>query len=131
MYRWVDHTAELELELSAPTLEAVLQEALSAYAELVADAEPVAGEPAVCAVELTAPDLPSLLVDWLGELVYLADAERLVPEGASIELSERRLRATVRGRRASPRPLVKGVTYHRAELRCADDGWHGRVVLDV
>lgn len=131
MYRWVDHTAELELELAAATPEAVLAEALAAYAELVAEGAAAAGEPVVHAVDLSASDLPALLVDWLAELVFLADTEGLVPEGASLELDGVRLRATVRGRRGTPRPVVKAVTYHSAELKRAGAEWRGRVVLDV
>ena len=131
MYRWVDHTAELELELVAATPEAVLAEALSAYAELVDDGTPPEGDPVALAVEVAASDLPALLVEWLAELVFLADTEGLVPAGASIALDGAHVRATVRGHRGAPRPVVKAVTYHRAELRRADGDWRGRVVLDV
>jgi SHS2 domain-containing protein len=131
MYRWVDHTAELELELAAASPEAVLAEALSAYAELAGEAAAAGGEPVSLVVDLSARDLPALLVDWLAELVFLADTEGLLPEEASLALDGTRLHATVRGRRGAPRPLVKAVTYHRAELERAGTEWRGRVVLDV
>ena len=55
-----------------------------------------------------------LLVEWLDELVFLAETEDLVPEDmVRIELSEDGLAATVRCRRGSPRHLVKAATYHR------------------
>ena len=128
-YRWVDHTAELELHVDAPTPELVLQHALRAFAEL---AGPATGEARVHEVELEAPDLAALLAQWLEELVFLAETEGLVPEEADIVLRNTSgLRATVRGRSGEPRPLVKAVTYHRLELKHEGGSWWARVVLDV
>jgi SHS2 domain-containing protein len=130
VFRWVDHTSELELEIEAPSEEEVFADALAAFAELLGDKS---GEPASRKVELEADDHALLLVEWLSELVYLAEAEQLVPEQAtSLELEEGSLRATVQGRRGEPRHLVKAVTLHRLELRPDDRvGWRARVVLDV
>ena len=36
-YRWVEHTAELEMEIEAPTEEGVFVDALHALAELLGD----------------------------------------------------------------------------------------------
>jgi SHS2 domain-containing protein len=130
VFRWVDHTAELELEIEAPSEEAVFSEALAALAELVSDA---GGPPVTREVQVAADDRALLLVEWLSELVYLSELEELVPERiAALELTEGRLRATVQGHRGRPRHLVKAVTLHRLELTGDDDaGWRARVVLDV
>jgi SHS2 domain-containing protein len=130
VFRWVDHTAELELEIEAPSEAAVFAEALAALAELVGDG---GGPPMSREIEVAADDRALLLVEWLSELVYLSELEELVPERiAALELSERRLRATVEGYRGRPRHLVKAVTLHRLELSGDDDaGWRARVVLDV
>lgn len=131
MYRWVDHTAELELQIEAPTEEAVFAEALEAFSELVGDDRRADSHRRE--IELRAHDREELLASWLDELVYLADVAQFVPEHVSdLELGAGRLRATVRGHRGEPRPLVKAVTRHGLALRPAHDGgWHARVVLDV
>lgn len=130
MFRWVEHTAELELEIEAPSQRAVFDEALRAFAGLVRDGE---GRPLERELEVEADEPALLLVEWLSELVYLSEAEQFVPERiASLELGEGRLRATIEGHRGEPRQLVKGVTLHRLELRPdGDTGWRARVVLDV
>lgn len=130
MFRWVEHTAELELEIEAPSKEAVFGEALAAFAELVRDED---GSPTAWEIALEADDLPMLLVDWLQELIYLGETKGLVPERiASLELEEGSLSATVEGHAGEPRHLVKAVTLHRLELRPDDGGgWRARVVLDV
>jgi SHS2 domain-containing protein len=130
VFRWVEHTAELELEIEAPTQEAVFGEALAAFAELVGHGS---GPRTTRELEVEADEPALLLAEWLSELVYLADAEQFVSERiAAVELGEDRLRATIEGHLGEPRPLVKGVTLHRLEFQPDDTvGWRARVVLDV
>jgi SHS2 domain-containing protein len=130
VYRWVEHTAELELEIEAASAEAVFEEALAALAELLGDG---GGDRVTRELELEAREPALLLVEWLGELVYLSEAERFVPERvASLALGDGSLHATVEGHLGEPAHLVKAVTLHRLELREVDTvGWRGRVVLDV
>ena len=129
MYRWVEHTAELELEIAASSEAAVFAEALEALAELVDGKN---GSPVTREIELEADDRAMLLVEWLNELVYLSEVDGFVPERITeLKLHEGKLHATVKGYRGEPRHLVKAVTLHRLELRQDDHGWHARVVLDV
>jgi SHS2 domain-containing protein len=130
VFRWVEHTAELELEIEAPSREAVFGEALAAFAELAGDG---VGSPAAWEFTLEADDLPMLLVDWLQEFIYLGETEGFVPEQiVSLALDEHRLAANVEGHTGEPRHLVKAVTLHRLELGPDDGGrWRARVVLDV
>jgi SHS2 domain-containing protein len=132
MYRWMERAAELELQIDAPTLEALFGDALDALEKLVG-ADP-AGAPTRHEVFVLAegPDPASLLVEWLEELVFLAETERFVPERiVSLELGEAELRAEVEGRRGRPAHRVKAVTHHGLLLEERPDGWHARVVLDV
>ena len=129
-YRWVDHTAELELHIAAPTEAAVFEEALLAFHELIGDES--TGEQVAFHLELTSPDRATLLVRWLDELVYRAETEDLMPEEVErLELSADRLVATVRALRGEPRHLVKGVTYSGLAFDGGNDGYHATVVLDV
>lgn len=130
MYRWVEHTGELELHVEAHSAADVFADALAAFAELVGDGSP--GEPARREIELEAADQATLLTEWLGELVYLAETQGLVPERVTgFELAGARLRATVEGHVGQPPHLVKAVTYHGLELVREGEGWRARVVLDV
>ena len=130
MYRWVDHTAELELRIDAPTEETLLAGALEAFAELVGDVP--GGAPDRHEISLRARDPADRLVAWLEELVFLAETQHFVPERvASLELRDGALRADVEGRRGEPSQLVKAVTYHGLSVEEQPDGWHAKVVLDV
>ncbi len=129
MYRFVEHTAELEVELEADSAEGVLEEALRAFGELAGP--PARGELVERRVDLEATDLPALLAAWLNELVFLAETEGLVPESADISIAGTRATGVVHGRHGEPRPLVKAVTLHRLRFGRRGGAWRGRVVLDV
>jgi SHS2 domain-containing protein len=129
-YRWVEHTAELELEIEAHDEEAVFAEALRAFAELVGDGRP--GEPVSRQVALAGQDRAVLLAQWLDELEFLAETEELVPDGLQeIAFSPHGIRATIRCHRDQPRSIVKGVTYHRLTFERVSDGYRATVILDV
>jgi SHS2 domain-containing protein len=129
-YRWVEHTGEMELEIEAPTEEEVFAQALKAFAELLGDDGH--GSHLSREIRVAGPERAVLLVEWLDELVYLAETESLVPQEVErIELPDGGVVASVRFHRGNPRPLVKGATYHRLAFAPTRDGFRARVVLDV
>ena len=129
-YRWIDHTAELELEIHAHDREGVFAQALRAFAELVGDGH--GGEPVSRQVALAGQDRAVLLAQWLDELEFLAETEDLVPDRMEeFRFAKPGIRATVRGHRGRPRTVVKGVTYHRLTFQRVRDGYRATVILDV
>jgi SHS2 domain-containing protein len=130
-HRFAEHTGEVEIVAEAATKEAVFGEVLEAFAELVGRGS--RGRRAVRDVFVRAPDDGSLLVEWVNELVFLAESEGFVPErAASLELAGGRLAASVEGRvEAGPANLVKAATFSGLQLERRDGAWHARIVLDV
>jgi SHS2 domain-containing protein len=130
-YRWVEHTAEIELAIEETSPEGILAEALVALGDVLP--EDRGGDRASREIEIDAPDLPALLAEWLNELVYLAERDGFVAERVErLHLDGTRLSAVVSGSRASPQSLIKAVTYHRLEMKELDGGrWSARVTVDV
>jgi SHS2 domain-containing protein len=129
-YRWVDHTAEVEVEIEAGSEREVFEDALRALAELLG----VAGGSGATVREVVADaaDRPALLAAWLEELVFLAESEGFVATRVvSLSLPGGRLRAAVAGVLDEPPPLVKAITYHRLAFEPSGGGYVARVVLDV
>jgi SHS2 domain-containing protein len=130
MHEWRSHTAEIELAIETQSEEDVFAEAAVAFGELVGlDSN---GERAEHDVTVESSDRDALLVQWLEELIFLADTEGFVPEGArDVRLDANAVRATLFGRHAPFEPLVKAATYHA--LRFVHEGgvWRAHVVLDV
>ena len=129
----VEHLGEVHLRVLGGTLAELLAESARALGELERQSIPVEDGTLRREVALAAPDLVSLFVDWLNELIYLSETGPWTPEQAQIHLAdEREIRATVSGPRlAAPPSLVKAATLHRAKVMQTPDGWLAEVLLDV
>ncbi len=127
-----EHTGELRLRIEAPTLPEIFAEAGRALADAMG--LPPGGGPVVeRRIEVEASDREALLVDWINELVFLAEAEKVVFRQFRIELpSERRLVATSSGVKVDGlRNPVKAATYHALDIAERPEGFVATVVLDV
>ena len=132
-YEFLDHTGEMVLLVRAPGLDQLFAEAARALGELEREGVPETGQTVSCRVTLNAGDLPTLLIDWLNELIYLSETEAAVPVRATVHLAEpARLNAEVELTRLERRPaLVKAATHHRLRLEQGPAGWVAEVTLDV
>lgn len=140
-YRFLDHTADVAVELTAPTLGALYAAALAAFTDTVTERARV--EPAEArSFTVEAADAETLLVDWLGELVYAFEVDARLFHDAEVAIEETaagrlRLTARARGERYDParhpiKVLVKAVTYHGLEVQQTHDGgWRARVIFDI
>lgn len=128
-----EHTGEVLLQLSAPTLAALFAEAGKALAELMAGDDPLIATSAPEPIAVNARDGGTLLVAFINELVYRSETRKRVYTEFRIELaSEHELRATIRGFSPSHlRTPVKAATLHRLRLERDERGYRGEVVLDV
>jgi SHS2 domain-containing protein len=129
----VDHPAELILRICGSTLAELLVAAGEALAETMVGGRPVAPPGPEREIVLTAPDAAALLVDWLNELVFLAETERWVARTFEVaDASETTLRIRARGVTVESAPaLVKAATLHNLALERGPDGYRADVVLDV
>ncbi|MEW5913309.1 MAG: archease [Thermodesulfobacteriota bacterium] len=132
----IEHTADLGLWVEAEGLGELFQAAALALAQVMVTG-PRQGEPAWRELDLQGGDLAELLVQMLGEVVYLWDAEGLLVAAAQVqEVAPGRLRARLGVVPAGPQQHapgepVKAVTYHRAKVEPKDGGWRAEVILDV
>jgi SHS2 domain-containing protein len=130
VYRILEHTSEVELEIEDATVEDVFAEALVAVGDLLAVASQ--GEAVTREIRAEAGDLPALLAAWIEELVYLAETDGFIPQRIErLNLDGTRLDAVVGGERSVPQSLIKAVTYHDLELEQVGGACRARVVLDV
>jgi len=132
VFRWAEHTGELELEIEAASEHGVYQDAVGAMAELLGGDRPPQGRPATRRVTVAARDRPRLLVELLAELAFLAERDGFVPDALEgLTAGPTALDASVRGWIGDPASLVKAATYHRLCFEACDGVWRARAVLDV
>jgi len=135
-YCLIDHTADLGLEVFGKTGEELFANAASAVCELMLDIENP--EPtAVREISVEGTDREDLLVNFLREVLFLFNGEKMVPTSFIIEeLDDRHLRGKVRVAAYDParhrvKREVKAVTYHGTEVVETPTGWRARVIFDV
>jgi SHS2 domain-containing protein len=139
-FRFFDHTADLAVDLTAPTAGELFGEALAAFTEAITEGERIE-EREERRFALASPALDLLLVDWLGELLYAFEIEELLFRRAEVEIvqdgGEARLTAVAHGEprdeaRHPIKVLIKGITYHGLEVvQEPAGGFRGRVVFDI
>ncbi|HYU32356.1 MAG TPA: archease [Thermoanaerobaculia bacterium] len=135
-HRFLDHTSEITLHVGAGGWSALLAEAGLGLAELLLRGAAAAPDPENTGwrpLEVASHDREALLVDWLNELVYLAETGLWVPQEIEIEeASETHLKARARGVTVEEAPsLVKAATFHDLHVRDLADGLEAEVILDV
>lgn len=138
-YRLLEHTADLGIEVTAPNLGELFAEALRALTDVLTTLDRVGFDEA-CSVELSAPSLEGLLVDWLNEAIFLHESEGLVFARAAVDVRQDsqgwHLTAELDGEAFSLeqhglKTLIKAATYH--QLRVEQDAglWRAQVICDL
>jgi SHS2 domain-containing protein len=128
-----DHTSEIELHIRAGSLGDLLAEAGRALAEAqLTGADCVLGGPPRL-IRVSSSDREALLVDWLNELIFLADIDRWVAMDFSVDLAEEtEVRARASGVTLQWAPSrVKAATFHGLRVVDVPGGLEADVILDV
>jgi SHS2 domain-containing protein len=129
----IDHTADVALRVRGHNLSSLFQHAAQGLFHLMR-CEP-AGELSSSehAVSVSADDLETLLVDWLAELLYLAERHDVCFQRFEIESFDRNsLSAVAYGSGPQyPQRDIKAVTYADLAIRQVDDGYETTVTFDV
>jgi SHS2 domain-containing protein len=134
-YEFFEHTADIGLRACGRTQAELFENAARGLYAAMGDF--VMAEPLDHRVELNAPSVEELLVDWLRELHFLFDTRRWVfTRFEWRELYPQTLRVTLSGGRADFQKSVlntelKAVTYHHLKVQQNLDHWEATIVLDV
>lgn len=141
-YEYLDNVAIADIAFVATgrdlpeTFIAAAEATLNVMIENPGDVEPRERRDLSC--ENEALDL--LLFDFLNELIYYKDAERLMLRVRDVSISGRdgayRLEALAEGEVLDParheqRADVKAVTLHKFTLEQVPEGWRAAVILDI
>lgn len=116
----IEHTADVGIRAYGETAPALFESAAEGMFHLIADPARVhpVGE---VEIRLAAEDLPSLLVAWLSELLFLHETQHLLFCRFQVEIAGRDLHGRAWGeaidkKRHELKLAVKAVTYHRLSV---------------
>lgn len=132
-HRWVDHTSEVQLQAGAGSLGGLAAEAGRALGLLMLRGAPAEPSGPSRELEVSSADRDALLVDWLNEIVFLAETELWVPVEFEVrESSSCHLRVAARGVEVEEPPaMVKAATFHGLRVEEEDNGLQAEVIFDV
>ncbi len=132
MIEEIEHTADWAIHVRGRDLAELFTRAAQGMYALVTDLSKV--RPLVeRKVALESFDAETLLVDWLGELLWYTESEGLVFSQFEVqEITPTRLRATVRGEVVSDlEKQIKAVTFHNLAIHRTEEGYEVTIVFDV
>lgn len=129
----VEHAADRALRIFGTSLKELMVSAAQGMTQLMVEDLSAISTEIEKSVRLQADDAESLLVEWLNELAYWAEAEMLVFKKIKIsDLTATRLEATVLGGKAAQLDKhIKAVTYHNLEIIRTPKGLEATIVFDV
>jgi SHS2 domain-containing protein len=136
MYELFEHTADLGLRVSASTLDDLLAEAARGFLDMLV-ANPQDVRPLqLKVITLPADDPAYLLFDWLSELLFAFESERLLFSEFDLCIESGQLTATCRGEpmdatRHQMEHEVKAITYHGLKVEQTPDGWYAELIVDI
>ncbi|MFB6094064.1 MAG: archease [Halanaeroarchaeum sp.] len=134
-YALREHTADVAVEATGPTLGAVFAAVADGMTEAMAEEIPETGER--FSLSVTAEGREALLFDYLDRLIYERDVRCVLPVAHEATVTGADGTWTVE---ASARGVpfedvvardLKAVTYSEMDLSERDGGWHAYVVFDV
>lgn len=136
MYEIFEHTADLGLRVRAPDLPALFADAACGLFAMVVDDLTVVQPVASREIKVAGSDATYLLFDWLNELLYVCDTERLVFSQFDVRIDEQGLAAIAQGEPIDPdrhrlAHEIKAITYHELKVERDGAGWLAEVIVDI
>jgi SHS2 domain-containing protein len=138
MYKVIDHTADIGIEVKGSSLEELFVRMAEAFFDLMFRVK----RPTLASIEATiiveAASADELMVKWLAELLYICETRHLVLTTFRINtILPTRLEGAAWGltfdeTRHEQKLSVKAVTYHQLDVSQDDHGrWKARVIFDI
>jgi SHS2 domain-containing protein len=138
-FKYLDHVADAEFIAYGETPEEAFVNAARATFKLLVDPALVI-ERLARDVEVTAPDMEGLLHDWLDELLFMNEVDRLVFSrfeasigkiGQDYVLNGRAFGENMDPARHIIDTCIKAVTYHGLRFEKAGNIYEAQVLLDI
>ncbi|MFW6148202.1 MAG: archease [Thermodesulfobacteriota bacterium] len=135
-YQIIDHTADLGIAVKGADAKDLFANAAYAMIDIMVETDRVGSE-AKRRIAIEGEDYPDLMVRWLGEILYLFDAEKEVVRDIEItDLGSNRLEAVLAFMSLEEggyeiKMEIKAVTYHQISVERKNGEWEARIIFDI
>lgn len=130
-FEFLPHTADVRMRVWGKTKAELLENAVLGIMSYL---RPVLGEEKISReISVESLDFPTLLVDFLSEILAQADLGNEAYEEIEIKkLGEDRMKAVLKGRRVKEfGDDIKAVTYHNLTVEKKNGRWEAVATLDI
>jgi len=130
----LEHKADLKIRVFGKTKEELFKNAMVGMFEAAKYETTKQLTTKQQKIEISSLDLPSLLVDFLSEVLYLVETKKLVFEKVEFKkFTENEIDAILIGKPLKRMGVhIKGVTYHDLDIHQEKDGtWQATVLFDI
>lgn len=133
-YDLIEHTADVGIKAYGKNISEAFENAAKGMFDIITDNSKI-DSVGQYDIQLEAPDLEQLLVDWLSELLFLNSAKNLVFGTFKVKINENHLSAQIFGEKfdKSKHKMgveIKAVTYHMLEVRNKQP-YYVQVLFDI
>jgi SHS2 domain-containing protein len=132
----LDHTADLGILVRGKDIKDLFKNACHAMTEIMIKTTPV-DKIKSKRLAITGQDLNELMINWLGEVLYLFYGEKEIVYDVIIKtVSQSQLDATIKVIPYRPELHeilceIKAVTYHQIDVSEKNGYWEARVIFDL
>ena len=136
MYKTFAHTADAGLQVESPNLNTLFAEAGQALFSLIVSNLATVETRTRRQFTIGGCEVEYLLVDWLNELLFACESQRLLFREFDVSVGAEGLQATAVGEsidesRHRLDHEVKAITYHELKVEQAKDKWAATVIVDI
>lgn len=137
MYEVFEHTADLGLRVRAATREELFADAARGLSEMIVENLDDVRHQEKLTFNIAGTENVYLLFDWLNELLFTFEKDKLVFSQFQVDFATEGLAAEAWGEKLDParhRPdhEVKAITYHGLIVEQAIDGsWLAEIIVDI
>jgi len=135
-YELIEHTADIGIRITSPTLECLFQEAALALFNIIAEKKTKRCLPRKeVRIHQKAEFLDELFVNWLNELLSLSAAKGLIFDEVEInKITANSIDAVAVGAAIKHYLInteIKAATYHNLKIENKGAHWQAEVIFDV
>jgi SHS2 domain-containing protein len=133
-YQILEHKADLKIRVFGKTKEELFENAMIGMFEAAKYKPTKQLTTKQLTTKIKSIDLPSLLVDFLNEVLYLVETKKLVFEKIEFKkFKENEIEATLIGKPLKRMGVhIKGVTYHDLDIHQKKDGtFQATILFDI
>lgn len=134
-YEIFDHTADIGIKISGNSINEILEKAILATADLLSGG--IGITPRIKKIlTIEEDDINTVLVCVLEEVIYFFESQLFLPSECSIKIENNYYEIILKGSITSAEEIkngteIKAVTYHKLEIKKAEDEYHATIIFDV